>query len=69
MVPDLDDLEEMDDGAAANEGTSIGVSKNALGGPLGGFASEIPTLDVPASRKRYASRPSNGSLGGYQPGV
>ena len=66
MVPDIDDLEEMDDGAAAaNDGPSVGASKNALLGPLGGFASEIPTLDVPASRKRYASRPSNGSLGGY----
>jgi len=61
MVPDLDDLEEMDDAAGPKPTVTPGLGNNALGG----FGSEIPTLDIPASRKRYASRPSNGSMGGY----
>ena len=67
MVPDLDDLEEMDDGLGANQGSINGLGSNAEGAGLGGFGSEIPTLDVPASRRRYAQGPANGS-GGYQPG-
>ena len=61
LVPDLDDLEEMDDAGTNNEAPAKG-----LGDIFG--SGGVPSLDVGSSRKRYASRPSNGSMGGYKPG-
>ena len=52
MMPNLDDLEDMDDLAAPQKASAGGL------GDMFGSAG-IPTLDVGGSRQRYASRPSN----------
>lgn len=55
VVPDLDELEEMDDAAQPN--------------PIA-YNSEIPSIGGPrGSRSRYASRPSNGNISGYNPSM